>query len=118
MIYFRSKIDKFNQVDNKIDRKSFTGYYYVDPITKRPRNPVGRTGSKKENVTEILYSSFLLVTGRGRLYHWGPNHAGDPVVTRYIYIELKYFSAFLFLLLNSQLETGWKWFDNLSSNEC
>ncbi len=25
---------------------------------------------------------FELVTGRGRLYHWGPNHAGDPVVTR------------------------------------
>ena len=23
-----------------------------------------------------------LVTGRGRLYYWGPNHAGDPVVTR------------------------------------
>ena len=27
----------------------------------------------------------VLVTGRGRLYHWGPNHAGDPVVTRYVY---------------------------------
>lgn len=29
-----------------------------------------------------LFSSEYLVTGRGRLYHWGPNHAGDPVVTR------------------------------------
>ncbi|CAF3346898.1 unnamed protein product [Rotaria sp. Silwood2] len=62
-----SKITKFNQVDNKIDRRSFTGFYYIDPITQRPRNPIGRTG----------------MTGRGRLYHWGPNHAGDPVVTRW-----------------------------------
>ncbi|CAF1110977.1 unnamed protein product [Rotaria sordida] len=62
-----SKITKFNQLDNKIDRRSFTGFYYIDPITQRPRNPIGRTG----------------MTGRGRLYHWGPNHAGDPVVTRW-----------------------------------
>ncbi|CAF1138387.1 unnamed protein product [Rotaria sp. Silwood1] len=62
-----SKIIKFNQIDNKIDRRSFTGFYYIDPITQRPRNPIGRTG----------------MTGRGRLYYWGPNHAGDPVVTRW-----------------------------------
>ncbi|CAF3328825.1 unnamed protein product [Rotaria socialis] len=62
-----STITKFNQLDNKIDRRSFTGFYYIDPITQRPRNPIGRTG----------------MTGRGRLYHWGPNHAGDPVVTRW-----------------------------------
>ncbi|CAF3868455.1 unnamed protein product [Rotaria magnacalcarata] len=62
-----STITKFNQLDNKIDRRSFTGSYYIDPITQRPRNPIGRTG----------------MTGRGRLYHWGPNHAGDPVVTRW-----------------------------------
>lgn len=43
---FRSKITKFNQVDNKIDRRSFTGHYFVDPTTKRPRNPTGRTGSE------------------------------------------------------------------------
>lgn len=84
MIQFRSKITKYNQLDNKIDRRSFTGPYYTDPVTKRPRNPIGRTGSKKQ-----FYSlrnrdeNFVLVTGRGRLYHWGPNHAGDPVVTRY-----------------------------------
>lgn len=24
------------------------------------------------------------MTGRGRLYYWGPNHAGDPVVTRWL----------------------------------
>ncbi|CAF1295785.1 unnamed protein product [Adineta ricciae] len=62
-----SKITKYNQIDNKIDRRSFTGLYAIDPITNRPLNPIGRTG----------------MTGRGRLYHWGPNHAGDPVVTRW-----------------------------------
>ncbi|CAF1205518.1 unnamed protein product [Rotaria magnacalcarata] len=62
-----SKIDKFNQLDTKNDRRSFTGHYYVDPITNRPRNPIGRTGT----------------TGRGRLYYWGPNHAGDSVITRW-----------------------------------
>ena len=30
----------------------------------------------------FVCSSRYLVTGRGRLYYWGPNHAGDPVVTR------------------------------------
>ena len=29
----------------------------------------------------------VIVTGRGRLYHWGPNHAGDPVVTRYVFFS-------------------------------
>jgi hypothetical protein len=46
IISFRSKIRKYNQIDGKIDRRSFTGHYYVDPETKRPRNPIGRTGSK------------------------------------------------------------------------
>ena len=31
------------------------------------RNPIGRTG----------------MVGRGLLGRWGPNHAADPVVTRY-----------------------------------
>ena len=35
------------------------------------RNPVGRTG----------------VCGRGRLARWGPNHAADPIVTRYLSLE-------------------------------
>ena len=26
---------------------------------------------------------YHLVSGRGLLGHWGPNHAGDPVVTRW-----------------------------------
>lgn len=32
-----------------------------------PINPMGRTG----------------LMGRGQLGRWGPNHAGDPIVTRY-----------------------------------
>lgn len=53
----------FNEIDNKIDRTSFTGNYQI--IDGLPRNPCGRTGIK----------------GRGCLYYWGPNHAADPVVT-------------------------------------
>lgn len=40
----------------------------------------------------------FVVTGRGRLYHWGPNHAGDPVVTRYKMKLFIYEDKFLFLL--------------------
>jgi len=52
-------------------------YASVDPIMKVLhgfvlhivfRNPVGRTG----------------VRGRGCLGRWGPNHAADPIVTRYL----------------------------------
>ena len=38
-----------------------------DPSTSRPLNPVGRTG----------------MSGRGLLGKWGPNHAADPIVTRF-----------------------------------
>lgn len=57
----------WNRVDshNKIDRKSHEGEYrIVDGI---PLNPIGRTGVK----------------GRGCLGRWGPNHAADPIVTRW-----------------------------------
>jgi len=57
-IYFRSKIDKFNQIDKDIDRTSFTGHYHIDPITNRPRNPMGRTGSKKILFFNIKCNSF------------------------------------------------------------
>lgn len=33
----------------------------------RPRNPAGRTG----------------LVGRGLLGHWDPNHAADPILTRW-----------------------------------
>ena len=56
---------KFNQLDGKVNRVSFiTTYLIVDGV---PRNPIGRTG----------------VCGRGLLGKWGPNHAADPIVTRW-----------------------------------
>ena len=57
-------ITKWNELDNKIDRRSFIETYKI--INGRPINPMGRTG----------------LTGRGQLGKWGPNHAADPVVTR------------------------------------
>lgn len=56
---------EWNSLDGNIDRKShFTTYKTVDGT---PQNPVGRTG----------------ITGRGCLGRWGPNHAADPIVTRW-----------------------------------
>ena len=43
------------------------GKYCLDESTGAPINPSGRTG----------------MTGRGLLGKWGPNHAADPVVTRW-----------------------------------
>ena len=48
-------------------RRSFTGPYRFDPKTHCPLNPWGNTG----------------IWGRGVLGLWGPNHAADPVVTRW-----------------------------------
>ncbi|CAL1536039.1 unnamed protein product, partial [Lymnaea stagnalis] len=58
---------KFNDFDErcKISRISYSKVYSV--VDGLPLNPVGRTGLK----------------GRGSLGRWGPNHAGDPVVTRW-----------------------------------
>ncbi|XP_072298647.1 ADP-ribose pyrophosphatase, mitochondrial [Eucyclogobius newberryi] len=56
---------KFNALDGNIDRRSFEGIYRVEG--GKPLNPRGRTG----------------VTGRGLLGRWGPNHAADPIVTRW-----------------------------------
>ncbi|KAM3598841.1 uncharacterized protein V6R79_023208 [Siganus canaliculatus] len=55
----------FNKVDGLVDRTSFEGTYKEEKGT--PLNPRGRTG----------------VTGRGLLGRWGPNHAADPIVTRW-----------------------------------
>ncbi|CAG9773949.1 unnamed protein product [Ceutorhynchus assimilis] len=55
----------WNNLDDKINRKSHLGPYRI--IEGRPLNPVGRTGLK----------------GRGVLGKWGPNHAADPIVTRW-----------------------------------
>ncbi|KAL3054036.1 hypothetical protein OYC64_006381 [Pagothenia borchgrevinki] len=56
---------KFNTVDGAVDRTSFEGSYKMEK--QKPLNPRGRTG----------------VTGRGLLGRWGPNHAADPIVTRW-----------------------------------
>lgn len=51
---------------DKVNRKSFTGNYAIN-ADGHPLNPVGRTG----------------IVGRGLLGRWGPNHAADPIVTRW-----------------------------------
>ncbi|XP_029944531.1 ADP-ribose pyrophosphatase, mitochondrial [Salarias fasciatus] len=56
---------QFNTVDGGVDRTSFEGKYKVE--SGKPINPRGRTG----------------LTGRGLLGRWGPNHAADPIVTRW-----------------------------------
>ncbi|KAK7939712.1 hypothetical protein WMY93_003038 [Mugilogobius chulae] len=56
---------KFNALDGDVDRRSFEGNYRLE--NGKPLNPRGRTG----------------VTGRGLLGRWGPNHAADPIVTRW-----------------------------------
>jgi ADP-ribose pyrophosphatase len=56
---------KWNELDGKVDRRSHMGPYQV--VGKVPRNPVGRTG----------------LCARGALGRWGPNHAADPIVTRW-----------------------------------
>ncbi|XP_028599721.2 ADP-ribose pyrophosphatase, mitochondrial isoform X1 [Podarcis muralis] len=56
---------KFNEKDGQVERRSQNGFYHVED--GRPRNPVGRTG----------------VVGRGLLGRWGPNHAADPLVTKW-----------------------------------
>lgn len=55
----------FNTKDGKVNRVSFMGVYDVNDCV--PVNPIGRTGMK----------------GRGLLGKWGPNHAADPIVTRW-----------------------------------
>ncbi|XP_001623658.2 ADP-ribose pyrophosphatase, mitochondrial isoform X2 [Nematostella vectensis] len=57
----------FNKLDKayNVDRTSYTGMYEIK--NNVPLNPFGRTG----------------LEGRGLLGRWGPNHAADPVVTRW-----------------------------------
>ncbi|XP_075879885.1 ADP-ribose pyrophosphatase, mitochondrial isoform X2 [Nelusetta ayraudi] len=56
---------KFNSMDSEVDRTSFEGNYKLEKGF--PLNPRGRTG----------------LSGRGLLGRWGPNHAADPIVTRW-----------------------------------
>ncbi|CAK1580336.1 unnamed protein product [Parnassius mnemosyne] len=55
----------WNSLDGNVNRKSHMGLYQI--TNGYPINPVGRTG----------------ICGRGVLGRWGPNHAADPVVTRW-----------------------------------
>ncbi|XP_073838055.1 ADP-ribose pyrophosphatase, mitochondrial [Musca autumnalis] len=57
---------KWNCLDGNVNRVSFNGEYSID-ANGYPLNPMGRTGLK----------------GRGLLGRWGPNHAADPIVTRW-----------------------------------
>ncbi|CAK9826394.1 ADP-ribose pyrophosphatase, mitochondrial [Anthophora retusa] len=57
---------KWNAIDGKVNRKSFMGNYVINK-DGYPLNPIGRTG----------------IIGRGLLGRWGPNHAADPIVTRW-----------------------------------
>ena len=65
----QKKLVPWNKLDTlkKVDRRSFMGQYSLGKDDLLPRNPIGRTGLK----------------GRGLLGRWGPNHAADPIVTRY-----------------------------------
>lgn len=51
----------------RVDRTSHEGQYACEPGTNRPINPRGRTGLR----------------GRGALGRFGPNHAADPVITKW-----------------------------------
>lgn len=53
-------------ISGTINRISYNGLYTIDDHNY-PQNPFGRTG----------------IIGRGLLGRWGPNHAADPVVTRW-----------------------------------
>jgi len=56
----------WNSVDGSVNRASHEGRYIIER-GGRPINPNGRTG----------------IRGRGLLGKWGPNHAADPIVTRW-----------------------------------
>ncbi|XP_054974637.1 ADP-ribose pyrophosphatase, mitochondrial-like [Sorex araneus] len=56
---------KFNEKDGPVERRSQNGLYQIED--GKPQNPAGRTG----------------MVGRGLLGRWGPNHAADPILTRW-----------------------------------
>ncbi|ALC44687.1 CG4098 [Drosophila busckii] len=56
---------QWNHNDGQVNRVSFHGDYQIKDGL--PQNPIGRTGLR----------------GRGLLGRWGPNHAADPIVTRW-----------------------------------
>ncbi|VDP93167.1 unnamed protein product [Echinostoma caproni] len=77
---------KFNQLDGKVDRTSFTGVYQLNE-RGLPLNPRGRTG----------------ITGRGALGRWGPNHAADPIFTHHLVASVSHYPG-----LNHELFCSWR----------
>uniref|UniRef100_A0A914CXA9 Nudix hydrolase domain-containing protein n=1 Tax=Acrobeloides nanus TaxID=290746 RepID=A0A914CXA9_9BILA len=63
---------RWNELDGKINRVSYITKYRIE--NKRPQNPFGRTG----------------LQGRGTLGRWGPNHAADPIVSRFYNGKLQF----------------------------
>lgn len=82
---------KWNAVDGKIDRRSFEGEYKLDEHNI-PQNPLGRTGMR----------------GRGLLGRFGPNHAADPIVTRYIHHPRSFLHTFQSCLIEFSAVQGQK----------
>lgn len=60
-----ANVPHWNHNDGLVNRVSFHGEYQIKDGL--PQNPIGRTG----------------LCGRGLLGRWGPNHAADPIVTRW-----------------------------------
>ena len=104
----RKSVHHYNELDGKIDRRSFMGRYEVDRETNRPRNPQGRTGCMHRDVHRLYEKRKLtaLVSGRGLLGRWGPNHAGDPVVTRWAKGQSGQHPKVLEIILISRRDTG------------
>lgn len=63
----------FNSIDANINRKSHSFTYQLNE-DGYPLNPLGRTG----------------LCGRGNLGRWGPNHAADPIVSRFKNDQLQF----------------------------
>lgn len=59
----------FNALDGNVNRMSHEGLYTI--LNGFPQNIRGRTG----------------MIGRGLLGRWGPNHAADPIVTRFVALK-------------------------------
>ena len=103
----REKIQHFNELDGKIDRRSAMGEYDIDQETNRPKNPQGRTGCTFEDSTLLITDyTWFLVSGRGLLGRWGTNHAGDPVVTRWAQTQQNTKYKILEVILISRRDNG------------
>jgi ADP-ribose pyrophosphatase len=82
------------------------GEYEIDKETNRPKNPEGRTGCMFQNSSLIIEYIVFLVSGRGLLGRWGPNHAGDPVVTRWAKTQQNQKHKILEVILINRKDSG------------